>query len=325
MYNSYIGFGKEGSRMEENVFREMMELASQPSAVERSVEYLTEKLGCFLRKNERVLLLLEKKEDVCCNIMERAIRGCQAVPVWLGEDRRWITILKTAFTSKCNCIIGYPLLLLGLSKVARYMGIPLFARNVVMFGYVSSEWIVETLEKGLDCKVWGCYDPASSGIVTGFSCGWKGMGIHVRASEYGVDIVDEAGRRLADGEKGDMVLYPRSHPELRLHTGERARIATEPCPCGCKDLRLVEIDADLGQYSDLQEMGERLHYWSSVLDCRIIRREYGLDLEAIVFPGEKLPEFPCSAKMTIRPWNPEEDVPFSHYSVIKHRFTGFAE
>ena len=245
--------------------------------------------------------------------------------VWLGEDRRWITILKTAFTSKCNCILGYPLLLLGLSKVARYMGIPLFARNVVMFGYVSSDWIVETLEKGLDCKAWGCYDPASSGILMGFSCGSRDLCIHVRESEYGLDIVDERGMRLPAGEKGDMVIYPRSDPELRLHTGERARIAPEPCPCGCTDLRLVDIEADLGGYSDLLAMGERIHYWSSVLDCRIIRTRCGLDLEAIVFPGEKLPEFPGSAKMTIRPWNPETDSPFDHYRIVKHQFFGYGE
>lgn len=310
--------------MEDQAYQKMLALASEPEAMVRSVEYLTEKLGQFLRKNERVLICIEKKHNVYCAVLEKAIYECGAVPIWLGEDRRWITILKTAFTSKCNCIIGYPLLLLGLSKIARYMGTPLFARNVVMFGYVSSDWIIKTVEKGLDCKAWGCYDPASSGLITGFSC-VEEKGVHLRESEYGVDIVDEQGKPLPEGLVGNLVIYPQTHPELRLQTGERARLERTPCACGCTSPKLVNIDADLGRYGDLLVMGEKLHYWSSVLDCRIKRTEYGLDLEAVVFPGEKLPEFPSTAKMVIRPWKPDTDTPFPHHSIVKHQYLGYGQ
>lgn len=305
--------------MKEPVYKQMAALAEEPAAVNRSIEYMAKMLGQFLKKNERVLICVEKNEDVTCQILEQAIRGCNAIPIWLGEDRRWITMLKTAFTSKCNCIVGYPLQLLGLSKLARHMGTPLFARNVLMFGYSTSEWIVKTVEKGLDCRVWGCYDPAIGGLICGFSCGNK-IGVHIRDAEYGIDIVDDEARVLPEGELGNVVIYPKLAPSLRLRTGDRGRLDTAPCVCGCKSPRLVDIDADIGQYGSLCDMGEKIHYWSSVLDCRMRRTECGLYFEAIIFQGEKLPQFPSCAQMVLRPWNPETDEPFPHHRILKKQF-----
>lgn len=50
--------------------------------------------------------------------------------------------------------------------------------------------------------------------------------------------------------------------------------------------------------------------WTSVLDCRLRKGESGLDIEIVVFPGEKLPKLPSCAKLNVRPWNPDTDVPF---------------
>ena len=305
--------------MEKQVLKSIMELAAQPEAVERSTEYMAQMLGQFLKKNERVLILVERQDGDICRILDQAIRKCQANPVWLGEDRRWITILKTAFTSKCNCMIGYPLMLLGLSKVARQMGTPLFARNVVMYGYATSDWIAKTVEKGLDCKIWGCYDPAAVGLISGFSCKSR-MGVHIREEEYGVEAVDASGNRVPAGEMGDLVVYPKSNPELRFRTRERGRMERSVCSCGRPGARLLDFDADMSRYGELAVIGEKLHYWSSILDCRVRKTEMGLYLEVIVFPGEKLPELPSVAQLVLHPWNPETDIPFPHHHILKKQY-----
>jgi len=301
------------------VYAKITNLAEQESAVARSVEFIREKLRQFLKKNERVLICFPKKEDACCHILEEAVLGCEAVPVWMGEDRRWITILKTAFTSKCNCIIAPPLMMLGLSKVAKHMGIPLFARNVLLSGYPSPKWLVAAVEQGLDCQSWGCYDPGVGAVISGFSCSNR-IGVHIRDDEYGVDIVDDQGNVLPEGEVGNIILYPKSDPTLRLFTGDTGRLDTSPCPCGCDSPRLADMDSFKADYATLSKVGESLHFWSSILDCRLERGECGLELEAIVFQGEKLPKFPSCAKMVIRPWNPDEDEPFDHHVVLKNMF-----
>lgn len=58
--------------------------------------------------------------------------------------------------------------------------------------------------------------------------------------------------------------------------------------------------------------------WTSVLDCRLAKGVGGLEIEIIVFPGEKLPKLPSCAKLDVRPWNPEVDMPFGVQQVIKN-------
>lgn len=305
------------------MYREVIALVEQPEAVARSVAYVTEHMLRFLREKDKVLICFPKRNDACCRILEQAILNCKGEPIWIGEDRRWITLMKTAFTSKCNCIIAPPLMLLGLSKVANHMGVPLFVRNVLVSGYPSTEWMVKGIEKGLDCKVWGCFDPGLGAVISGFSCGY-GMGVHIRSEEYGIEILDELGNPLPEGMDGRIEVYPKANPSLRISTGSVGRIDGSPCPCGIEGPRLLNLDVDKRSYKALSDTGEQLHYWSSILDCRLERSECGLELEAVVFRGEKLPKFPSCAKLIIRPWNPDEDVPFDHHGVLKNKLlSGF--
>lgn len=305
--------------VEKSVVVKIAELAEKPEAVEKSITYVRDQMSRFLKRGERVLILFQKRDNAACHILEQAVQelGCQSV--WIGEDLRWKTILKAGFSSKCNCIIGPPLMLLGLSKVARYMGTPLFARNVLMSGYPSAEWIVQTVERGLDCKAWGCYDPGIGAVISGFSCGLS-AGVHLRTEEYNVDIVDDDGNPCPMGEAGNVVLYPTEDPTLRFLTGDKGRVDTSPCPCGCTAPRLLDLDTDKKDYRNLSQLGESMHYWSSILDCRVANTECGLELELIVFPGEKLPKLPTTARLLIRPWDPGKDEPFAHHDVLKRRF-----
>ena len=81
----------------------------------------------------------------------------------------------------------------------------------------------------------------------------------------------------------------------------------------------MDIDTNNGMDSSLSKLGESLHYWGSILDCRLANTGYGIELEVIVFPGEKLPKFPSCAKLLVRAWNPETDEPFPHAYVLKKR------
>ncbi len=74
------------------------------------------------------------------------------------------------------------------------------------------------------------------------------------------------------------------------------------------DLGRPEETAD----ATLVELEAYLQTWSSVLDCRMEKTPHGLDLELVVFPGEKLPTMPTCAKRIIRPWVPEQDAPMGY-------------
>lgn len=305
--------------MEQPSYMKIAAMAETAEAIEKSISYMQQKMSRFLKKNEKVLLLYPNKEDASCRILEQAILACECVPLWIGEDCRWMTLLKTAFTTKSSCTVGPPLMLLGLSKLAKYMGTPLFVKNVLMAGYPTTTWLVNGVRQGLDCMAWGCFDPGIGAVISGFTCS-QIDGVHIRTDEYGVDIVDENGLPCPVGQPGRVILYPKADPSLRFAVGDRARLETKPCPCGCTAPKLVNIDTEKMGREELSQLGESLLYWSSILDCRIDRTECGLELELVVFPGEKLPKLPSAAKLTVRPFNPETDVPFAHHEVLKQRY-----
>lgn len=304
--------------MNDLAYRKILELASQPDVLERSVEYIQQAFSRFLLPGERVLICFAEDECNVCRVFEEAVRRCGGVPMVLGKDRRWMTILKTAFTYKCNAIIAPPLLLLGLSKLARHMGTPLYTRNVVFAGYPSTEWMVAGIQRELDCQVWGCYDPGAGAFAAGFSCD-KACGIHLRWDECGVDIVDAKGNVLPENTVGHVILYPRSNPQIRFDTADRGMICTETCQCGSSLPRLKAIDIGKESESDVSKLADKLQRWTSILDCRLEDCGYGMELEMVVFPGEKLPKLPSFSKMSIRPWNPEVDEPFDHSFALKKR------
>lgn len=304
--------------MKQSNFEQLAVLAQEPQAVQRTIAYLKQHLGRFLRQKDRVLICFPQTKDTFCRILDAAVLACGATPVWVGDDRRWITLLKTAFTQKCSCIIGPPLMVLGLSKVAKYMGIPLYVRNALLAGYPSTQWMVEGVKRNLDCQVWGCFDSGST-VIAGFSCGHT-FGVHLRTEEYGVEIVDDEGQPMQLGELGNVVIFPRTQPNLRCWVGDVGKLETGCCPCGQESPRLVEINTRNGEGQDLADLGEQLHYWSSVLDCRMRKTEYGLELEMVVFSGEKLPVLPTAAKRILRNFDPEMDEPFAHHAVLKERY-----
>jgi len=301
----------------ELAYRRLTELASSPDALEKAMEYITSNLKRFLKRRDKVLILFPDKPSTVGALMREAVLRCEAVPQFLGEDQRWLNILKTAFITRSDAIIGPPLTILGLAKVAKHRGTPLFARNIPVEGYPIKQWMVDGIECGLDCKAWGCYDPGFSSMIAGFTC--DQCCLHLRDQGYRIRILDDAGNEVPPGSTGRVILSPDCDPDLQFDTGDLARLEEAPCKCGGTTPRLMDIDTNNGMDSSLSKLGESLHYWGSILDCRLANTGYGIELEVIVFPGEKLPKFPSCAKLLVRAWNPETDEPFPHAYVLKKR------
>lgn len=303
--------------MDRGAYWQIVEKSKEKQAQERSIAYLTEHLSRFLRKRERVLIcFLEHEEGNLSWLMEQAVLRCDAIPVVWGPDHRWKTLLRQAFSNKVSAIIGAPLLVLGLTKLKKHSATPLSIRKVITAAYPCPDWMIDGIVKGLDCEAGGCFSLGQSGAVAGFACG-RSWGVHVREAEYGVDIVDEDGNSLPDGELGEMVLYPQDCPELRCPMGENARLKRVRCRCGSKAPRLLDMRPGRTEDPDLIALGQQLQSWTSILDCRLNKGEYGLEIEIVAFPGEKLPKLPSAAKLVIRPWDPETDEPFWYVPVLK--------
>ena len=295
--------------MDREMYRKLTELCNEPEFRERTIEYLAEHLGKFLRPREHVMLAFrEHTEGNISWLMEQAVLRIDAIPVIWGPQRRWNTLLRQTFESHAIAVIGSPLILLGLMKLKKQYNTPLPIRRVVTVGYPCLDWVIDGIVKGLDCELGGCFSLNESGVVAGFACGHS-WGVHLRADYFDAEVVDGEGRPVPEGELGEVVLIPRWQPELRVNLGDRGRLLSEKCRCGSTTKRLLDLQMGSNVDPDLYQLSQDLLNWTSILDCRLAKTEYGLEVEVVCFPGEKLPKIPTAAKLLVRNFNPKADEP----------------
>lgn len=133
-------------------------------------------------------------------------------------------------------------------------------------------------------------------------------------------------RRVSVAVAPAMILLGLAKIARETHTPlyiRQAVLVGEECPdwmvrdiaaaldCKVQDFRDLRVPNDrcLRRLDPAEELVASIYSWNSVVDCRVHRGEYGLELELVVIPGRKLPKLPACGKMILRPWDPEEDAP----------------
>lgn len=296
--------------MYEDTYDKLHRIETSPEALALTRAFLAERLRVFMYKEEPVLICFpDNGPESFGGIVGQAVRDCGGVPVFWGPDYRWKVLLRQAFNTHAHTIVAHPLVVLGLMKVAKATATPLYIHNVVLEGYPYARWMLDGIKKGLDCKVWGCYSVHSGPVVVGFTCD-REAGIHIREDRFEAVVLSDDGELLPDPKRGKLMFASREDPELVYDPQETSTLLHQPCSCGCDAPRIVETVYTGTDNPSKALLEERFLAWSSILDYRATQTESGVDLELVVFPGESLPKIPSCAKLTIRPWRPEEDMPF---------------
>lgn len=172
-----------------------------------------------------------------------AVKAWGAEPLIWGSDLRWKTLLRMAFESRAQTIIGSAKSILSLAKIAKVNHIPLNIYNAIVIGREACDWMLDGIASFLDCRVFHCASPSD-------------------------DVIE-------------------------WHPGKETIFAP-------KEIIPSHTEHGLRDY---------LMHWGSILDCNVYRGVSGLVMEIVCFRGEKLPSLPNCAKLVLRDWNPEKDVP----------------
>ena len=289
-------------------FEKLVQLETTPEALEATVTYLSQRIKPFLHVLEPVLICFPDEGPASLGgVFKEAVLRCEAEPVFWGPDYRWIELLRMAFDTHANTIVGHPQIILGLMKLARATATPLFAYDVIVAGDPFAPWMVDGMKRGYDCNIWGCYAVKSSAVIAGFSCAQE-VGIHIREDVFQpVLLPEEEDRGL---NRGRLQFASVKDPTLIYDPKHTARIHYQPCSCGCDEPRAIDVKAVEDNDLMRESLEEKLLTWSSVLDYLVEYTEFGAALELVVFPGESLPKLPSFAKLNVRPWNPQTDIPF---------------
>lgn len=303
------------SPMREKAFDTVLALSSTEKEMADTVAYLSRQLESILNKNETVLICLPHDEaDSFGTLMGNAVLQYGGKPVFWENGPRWNDLLRLAFISRATTIVGPPLTILGLSKLAAHKGVPLSVMNAIITGYPCLEWMMDGIVSGLDCNVYGVLAPKLRSVVAGFSCKC-GRGIHLRDDVYGIEFEDD-GEKVPGGTWGELSLYRQDMPELKVPVKVTSLIQDTPCACGQKSPKLVNIEYINNSKAYKYKIMEDLLYWNSILDCWVEKTDYGLELDVVCFPGLKLPKFPNCAKLVLRSYS-DSDIPFEFAAKMK--------
>ena len=292
----------------ENSYEKLLKMETTPEALESTVSYLARLIKPFLQTLEPVLICYPDDGPASLGgIFKEAVLRCEAMPVFWGPDYRWKELLRVAFDTHANTLIGHPRIVLGLMRLARATGTPLYVYDTILCGDPFPRWIVNGLKKGLDCNAWGCYAVGSGPVVAGFSCSQE-AGIHIREEVFQPFLIPDG--EYPGPNRGRLCFRYAKNPELVFDPEQMALLQHQPCSCGCDAPRVVETTPIRKDSMSKDLLEEQLLTWSSILDYQAIYTESGLNLELVVFPGELLPKLPSCAKLCVRHWDPERDVPF---------------
>lgn len=150
-----------------------------------------------------------------------------------------------------TAIVGVPSFLRKLAVFLRECGedpATAAVRRLICIGEPVRDHDLAPLPLGRDlAALWGakvCSTYASSEIITSFCECEAGVGGHLHPDLAVMEILDDHGNAVPDGEVGEVVITPlqiSGMPLLRFRTGDLSFMKSEPCSCGRNTPRLGPI------------------------------------------------------------------------------------
>jgi phenylacetate-CoA ligase len=131
-----------------------------------------------------------------------------------------------------DTVYGLSSALLEVAAELRARGVRLRVRRVFTSGELLGPAIRQAIGDAFGARVFDVYGSSETKEIA-WECRTGGM--HVNADVVRLEVLDEAGRVVADGIEGDLVatlLVNRAMPLLRYRIGDRGSLLTRRCDCG---------------------------------------------------------------------------------------------
>ena len=173
-------------------------------------------------------------QDRVRQLRDAMIRS-KLVPAFDISDANAKSLLLDIQHFKPKMLFGYPSSMSLLAKYALDHHIDMTACGIKV-AFVTSERLYDEqrklIEQAFACPVANGYGGRDAGFLA-HQCPSGNM--HISAEDIIIEIVDDEGQPLPNGESGNIVVThtsTSSFPFVRYQTGDVGAISEEPCPCG---------------------------------------------------------------------------------------------
>jgi phenylacetate-CoA ligase len=266
--------------------------------------------------------------------------GAMAIPGGGQDSAQRLAAMEALGATAVCCTPSYAL---HLAEVARERGIALDRLGVRVTVHAGEPGAGIPAVRARIEECWGAraYDHAGMTEMGayGFECAAQ-SGLHVNEGEFIAEVVDPTTGRPADA--GELILTNLGRlgsPLLRYRTGDRVRVARQPCSCGRRFLRLEggilgrvddmlivrgvnvfpsalegivrrfpAVDEFLievyrrGQLDEVRLLLEVSGQVATVVAAvqEAVRVDLGIRVEAVPVPGQSLPRYELKARRLVR-------------------------
>lgn len=180
--------------------------------------------------------------------------GATAIRSGPGQPARQWGLIKSL---KPDVIVGVPTFLLELGRWAQKNNVDVAASSVdtiITIGEPARKTdctltpVGAAIEEIWQARIYSSY--GATEFETAFGECSSGSGGHVHPELMIVEVIDDNGKVLPEGERGEVVVTPlgvEGFPLVRFRTGDIARLYSSSCSCGWNSQRLGPIEGRLAQ------------------------------------------------------------------------------
>ena len=172
--------------------------------------------------------------------------GASVIPISGGNTKRQIMIMQDFGSTVLTCTPSYSLYL---AEEAQAEGIDIRTGKLRVGIFGAEPWSEEMrgeIEANLGLHaidIYGLSEIMGPGVA--IECIEAKQGLHIWEDHFIPEIIDpETGRRLPDGEKGELVITTitkQGIPLIRYRTRDITSITREPCICGRTHARIARM------------------------------------------------------------------------------------
>ena len=208
--------------------------------------------------------------------------GAQVIPISSGNTKRQITFMQDLKSTVLACTPSYAAYL---GETLKEMG--LTPKDICLkAGIFGAEpWTEEMrrdIEKSLGIKAYDIYGLTEvMGPGVAYEC-TEQKGMHVNEDHFIIETIDpETGKRLPDGEKGELVftaITKKAFPLMRFRTKDIGVLNRTPCSCG---RTFVRMSKPMGRTDDMLIM-RGVNVFPSQIEGVLLQNGYPPNYQIIV-------------------------------------------
>ena len=237
--------------------------------LELTVDYFTYGLKTLISAGDSMAILLPcERPDGVGDLIARGLARIPVTPVRHGLVSDIAGCVNVLRMSNAKSLVAAPVQALAVARYCYAKNIKLNISTVLLSTDNIPRIVVSELERLLSCEVFEHYGMTEMGLGGAIDCEAHD-GYHIRENDLFIEILDEKGRPVRDGEYGEVVfttLTREGMPLIRYKTGDRSKLLPGRCVCGSILNRVAPLKGRIGG-DVIMECGTvlRMHEFDEVL------------------------------------------------------------